>query len=77
MKRVRDVLNEYRWKQRLSLEQLEIWYVHRGAPGDTMIISGSDIKAIGKSFMELDGISLPYHRVLKIVASGKVIFERE
>jgi len=47
----RDVLNELKWKEGRDLDKSEIWYVHRGAPNDTKIISGKDVLNLEKSFM--------------------------
>ena len=58
------------------MEKAEIWYVHRGAPNDTKILSGKDIVTIGKSFFDTANASIPYHRIFKIVYEGKIVFER-
>ena len=71
---LRDILNEIKWTK--DLEKAEIWYVHRGAPNDTKIISGKDIVTIGKSFFDTATVSIPYHRIFKIVYDGKIVFER-
>lgn len=36
----REILNELKWKKGCDISLSEIWYVHRGAPNDTMIIPG-------------------------------------
>ena len=72
----RDVLNKLKWHKKYSLDDAEIWYVHRGAPHDTMIISGKDIVELGRSFMKTTTAMIPYHRVFKIVYDNKVVFER-
>jgi uncharacterized protein (UPF0248 family) len=72
----RDILNELKWKEGFFLEKAEIWYVHRGAPNDTKIISGKDVLIIEKSFMQTTSALIPFHRIFKIVYDGKVIFER-
>ena len=74
MPNIRDILNKIKWTK--DLGKAEIWYVHRGAPNDTKIISGSEIISIGKSFMGTNTATIPYHRVFKIVYDGKTIFER-
>lgn len=71
---VRDTLNEIKWTK--DLEKTEIWYVHRGAPNDTKILSGKDIVTIGKSFFDTTTATIPYHRIYKIVYAGKVLFNR-
>ena len=72
----RDVLNELKWHKKYRLENAEIWYVHRGAPNDTMIISGDDIIKLERSFMKTSTAMIPYHRIFKIVYENKIIFER-
>lgn len=72
----RDILNELKWKQDCDLNQAEIWYVHRGAPNDTKIISGRDIIKLEKSFMKTTTAMIPYHRILKIIYEEKIIFKR-
>ena len=76
MATVRELLNELKWKQGVNFEKTEIWYVHRGAPDDTMIITGKDIVSLGRSFIETTTAMIPYHRVFKVLYEGKPIFER-
>jgi uncharacterized protein (UPF0248 family) len=72
----RDILNELKWREGKDLAGAEVWYLHRGAPDDTMVLPGSDIVNLGRSFIETDEASIPYHRVLRIVYDGRVLFER-
>ena len=72
----KNILNELKWKQDCDLNQAEIWYIHRGAPNDTKIISGRDILKLEKSFMKTTSAMIPYHRIFKIIYEEKVIFER-
>ena len=72
----RIILNELKWKKEYDVDNAEIWYVHRGAPNDTKIISGKEIIEIGKSFMQTKGGMIPYHRIFKIIYKEKIIFER-
>jgi uncharacterized protein (UPF0248 family) len=76
MSNPRDVLNKLKWRRDFDLREAEIWYIHRGAPNDTKIISGKDIVALEKSFMHTTEAMIPYHRIFKIVYDQKVIFER-
>lgn len=76
MSNPRDILNELKWRRDLDLEKAEIWYVHRGAPDNTKIISGKDIVTLEKSFMRTTTAMIPYHRIFKIVYNGEVIFKR-
>ena len=72
----RDVLNELKWKQGYNLNLAEIWYIHRGAPKNTKIISGKDILKLEKSFMKTTTAMIPYHRIFKIIYEGKIVFIR-
>ncbi len=72
----REVLNRLKWTVGESLDDATIWYVHRGAPGDQMSISGSRIESLDKSFFETDEAVIPYHRILRIEYRGKIIFDR-
>ena len=74
MLHLRDVLNEIKWTK--DLNKAELWYVHRGAPNDTKIISGKDIVNIGKSSIDTITATIPYHRIFKIVYEGTIIFRR-
>ena len=76
MKNPRIVLNELKWKKDFNLDLAEIWYLHRGAPNDTKIISGKDIIKLEKSFMHTTTAMIPYHRIFKVVYQEKVIFQR-
>jgi len=72
----KDVLNELKWRKSFELEKAEIWYIHRGAPNDTKIISGKEVVKLGKSFMQTNTAMIPYHRVFKIVYGEDIIFMR-
>ncbi|MEM4258177.1 MAG: RNA repair domain-containing protein [Candidatus Thermoplasmatota archaeon] len=71
---IRDVLNKIKWTQ--DIYQVKIWYLHRGAPGNIRSIQGTDIKAIGKSFLETSSAMIPYHRILRIEYNSVILFDR-
>ena len=71
---LRDILNEIKWTK--NLNKAELWYVHRGAPNDTKIISGKDIVRIEKSSIDTTSTTIPYHRIFKVVYDSEIIFER-
>ena len=77
MNLVRDILNEIKWREGYDLSKVEIWYIHRGAPNDTRIIRGDEIKSICKTFIETADAMIPHHRIFKIVYNGKILFTRE
>ncbi len=72
----REILNKLKWKKDYSFDQVEIWYVHRGAPNDTKIIYGKDIIKLDRSFMKTTSAMIPYHRIFKIIYEKKIIFKR-
>ena len=74
MPNLRDLLNEIKWTK--DLHTIEIWYLHRGAPHDMKIISGSEIISLGKSFLETTTATIPYHRIIKILFEREVLFDR-
>lgn len=76
MKNPRIILNEIKWKKDYDLDLTEIWYIHRGAPNDTKVISGKDIIKLEKSFMQTPTTMIPYHRIFKIIYKDKVVFKR-
>lgn len=76
MSNPRDVLNELKWKQDCDMNKAEIWYLHRGAPNDTKIISGKDIVKLERSFIKTTTAMIPYHRILRIIYEEKIIFKR-
>ncbi len=72
----REVLNRLKWTEGESFENAEVWYVHRGAPGDLMKIKGADIKSLGKGFFETSDATIPYHRIVRIDCRGENLFLR-
>jgi len=70
----KDILNEIKWTK--DLGKVKLWYVHRGAPNNTKILSGVDIQRIGKSSLDTTTSTIPYHRIFKIIYGGEIIFKR-
>lgn len=77
MNKIRDILNEFKWREKYKLDEIEIYYIHRGAINDTKIINGNDIKSIQKTFIETNDSMIPHHRIFKIIYKDKILFERE
>ena len=46
-------MNKIKWDERKEIDQLEVVYLHRGAPNDLKRIYGREIVHIGKSFLRL------------------------
>ena len=76
MSNLKEILNELKWNKKFNLNNAEIWYLHRGAPNNTKIISGADIVNLEKSFMQTTTSMIPYHRILKITYKNDTIFKR-
>ena len=78
-KHPRLILNEIKW--RFDLDKCEVYYIHRGAPGDTRTIKGSAIRTIDRSFLILEGdiheVYIPYHRISRIDYEGRTVFMRK
>ena len=74
MPHLRDIINEIKWTK--DLDKAELWYIHRGAINDTKILLGRHIIHIGKSSVQTEKATIPYHRIFKIVYEGKIIFKR-
>jgi len=69
----REVLNRLRWMHG-SLSGVLVTYVHRGAPGDVLIIRGEDIVELGRSFFSTRNGQIPYHRITEIEEEGEVVY---
>lgn len=76
----REELNKLRWHPKLDLRDATVTILHRGAPGDVRTIIGDDIKELGRAFMRVlapEGeVYIPYHRILRIEAGGRVLWEK-
>jgi len=72
----REVLNELKWRYN-ALEEARVTYVHRGAPGDVLMIPGADIMELGHSFFQTRESTIPYHRIVLIEWRGRVLFGKK
>ena len=74
------ILDELKWHPAKSLSDAEITYLHRGAPGDEVTISGGEILALEKSFFVVMRCGretrIPYHRIREIRHRGKVVYRK-
>ncbi|MDH7508269.1 MAG: RNA repair domain-containing protein [Methanomassiliicoccales archaeon] len=71
----REILNELKWRKDRNLAEAEIHYLHRGAPNNIKIISGSEIKELGRYFFSVGDSEVPYHRIRKIIYRGEILFD--
>ena len=73
---IAETLNKLKWDKRYDFERVKIYYVSRGIEGNIAVITGKEIKKLGKMFIETLSSYIPYHRVLKIEYEGKILFKR-
>ncbi len=77
----REILNELKWHPKLSLQDARVTIVHRGAPGDVRVIDGPDILELEHAFMRVKSpegeVEIPYHRILRIEALGKLLWRKQ
>jgi uncharacterized protein (UPF0248 family) len=76
MNKIREILNELKWNQK-NLEDVEIWYIHRGAQNNTKIITGKEIISIDKTFLQTNDATIPHHRIFKIKLNNTILFDRK
>jgi len=76
MNKIREILNELKWNQK-NLEDVEIWYIHRGSPNNTKIITGKEIISIDKTFLQTNDATIPHHRIFKIKLNNTILFDRK
>jgi len=80
MMRSREVLLQLLHDTRYSITDAEVWYVDRGAPGNTSRAAGRDIVSVDafafQVATETGTKDIPYHRILRILHRGEVLWER-
>lgn len=77
MNQIRDILNELKWRKKFVFQDTEIYYIHRGAPKNTKIITGSEVYSIDKTFIKTVDAMIPHHRIFKIMYHDKTLFDRK
>ncbi len=73
---VRKILNEYKWRRDRDFTLIEVHYIDRLNPKGYAILKGEDIMDMGDKFIFTKNGMIPYHRVIRILYNGEVIFER-
>lgn len=73
---VRKTLNEYKWRKDRDFNLIEVHYIDRLNPRGYAILRGEDIVDMGDRFIFTKKGMIPYHRVIRILYNGNVIFER-
>ncbi len=73
---VRKTLNEYKWREDRDFNLIEVHYIDRLNPKGYAVLKGEDIEDMGEKFIFTKNGMIPYHRVIRILYKGKLIFER-
>jgi uncharacterized protein len=76
MNKIRDILNELKWRKKFVFQDTKIYYIHRGAPNNIKMITGSEVVSIKKTFIETVDAMIPHHRIFKIKYQQKILFDR-
>lgn len=72
----RDVLNKIKWDNNYDFNFIQIWFIHRGVPNNTKIITGKYVLEIQKTFIKTVSAMIPMHRIFKIKYNEITLFER-
>jgi uncharacterized protein (UPF0248 family) len=72
----REKLNELKWREEFDFTEVQVVYIHRGAPNDVMFIGGNDIISLDRSFMQTTEAYIPYHRIIQVQYKGEIIWKR-
>jgi uncharacterized protein (UPF0248 family) len=70
----REILNRLRWKDG-GLQGVKVTYIHRGAPGDKLVIPAEEITSLGRSFFSIKDSDIPYHRIVLIERGDELLFD--
>lgn len=73
---IRDILNEYRWRRDRDFSLIVIHYIDRLRPEGYALLKGEDIVDMGSKFIFTKRGMIPYHRIIRILYNGKVIYQR-
>ncbi len=77
---VRRLLNELMWHPDKTLEDVQVTYIHRGAPDDRLTVDAAEIKRLERShfILERGGLEtwIPYHRIISVVKDANVLYRK-
>ena len=75
------LLLKYRYDPRYTFDDLTVWFVDRGAPGDRSSADGTNIISLSDQYLEIRTCAgmkcIPYHRIRRITCRGEVVWERQ
>lgn len=79
---LRNILNKLVWSEKKKLKDYEIFYIHRGVPGNSKSLNASSIVKIGKSWFSFregeEEKTIPFHRVTLIInlKTGELLWRK-
>ncbi len=73
---VRKILNEYKWREDRDFSLIEVHYIDRLNPRGYGVLRGDDIEDMGTKFIFTKNGMIPYHRVIRILYDGKIIYQK-
>ena len=80
MRKSHELLLRYFHDPAFSFSEVDVCYIDRGAPGDTTCVKGERIPHLDAYYMEIASpfgtTAIPYHRILRILYRGVVVWER-
>lgn len=75
--RVKEIFDEHAHRKGLRPGDLEVEVADRRTASGVRVLSGEEILGARRGFLELrDGGSVPFHRIRKMSARGRVLYER-
>ncbi len=78
---VKKLLDELRWHPEKSLEDVEIVYLHRGAPDDRRTVKATEVERLDRGYFVFlhhgSEVYIPYHRVLEISKGEEVLYRKK
>ena len=73
-----EILSKLKWGENYDFHIVKIYYIHRGAPDDYMIMYGAEIEDVKGGFIiKKDGTYIPLHRVFLVKYEGKTLYKNE
>ncbi|MFH1332499.1 MAG: DUF504 domain-containing protein [archaeon] len=73
---IRKLLDKIKWDSKEQKQDYEISYLDR-ITGEEIRVGYDRIKEYDNEFFELEGSSIPLHRIKKVYKKGKLIWERK
>ncbi len=72
-----ELLSQLEWSEGLPWDRLEFLIVDRGAPDGLRLVGSPEVVGRDRSYLHLAGGGrVPYHRVVEVRSSGRVLWSR-